>query len=123
MGFLIEAAVLAKAQRRKGREGDAALILRHLTLNDHQPAVGARLHDFASSTIEFSRRPTTRKYFSIRPARSWRLKNKCDDAAARIPRPIASVIGTHGHVWGKPAAALQNFPRNPLSIDGVYEAA
>jgi len=36
MGFLIRAAVLAKAQRRKGSEGGTPLLRRHLILKDHK---------------------------------------------------------------------------------------
>jgi hypothetical protein len=35
MSFLIQAAVLAKAQRRKGREGETPLLCRDLILKDH----------------------------------------------------------------------------------------
>jgi hypothetical protein len=35
MGFFIRAAILAKAQRRKGREGETQLLRRHLILKHH----------------------------------------------------------------------------------------
>jgi hypothetical protein len=36
MGFFIRAAVLAKAQNRKGCEGETQLLRRHLILKDHK---------------------------------------------------------------------------------------